>query len=162
VVKNVGLWGIAGSEAAMAVFTTLPVGTTIMARTVRGTDASVVARQIQREVFSQGAEATTIQEIFDSASAGTVASVCTMRVLVGIVSEALITATCGALVGIGVGALIGVTFYKVLLPSAAVVIDSSSLALTVGLVFLAVLVVTIPPALRAARLPVVEALRVED
>ena len=59
-------------------------------------------------------------------------------------------------------ALIGVTFYKVLLPSAAVVIDSSSLALTVGLVFLAVLVVTIPPALRAARLPVVEALRVED
>jgi len=203
VVKNVGLWGIAGSEAAMAVFTTLPVGTTIMARTVRGTDASVVARQIQREVFSQGAEATTIQEIFDSASAGTVAIVWTMRVLmgigllvgvlslgilalravverrrtigvlralgyrpaqvlVGIVSEALITATCGALVGIGVGALIGVTFYKVLLPSAAVVIDSSSLALTVGLVFLAVLVVTIPPALRAARLPVVEALRVED
>src|SRR5207245_761859 len=66
------------------VFTTLPVGTTIMARTVRGTDASVVARQIQREVFSQGAEATTIQEIFDSASAGTVAIVWTMRVLMGI------------------------------------------------------------------------------
>jgi putative ABC transport system permease protein len=187
----------------MAVFTTLPVGTTIMAMTVPGADARAVARQIQREVFSQGAEATTVQEIFDSSSRGPQAIVDTMRllmgigllvgvlslgilalravverrrtigvlralgyrpgqVLVGIVSEGLITATCGALVGIGVGALIGVTFYRVLLPSAALVIDSSSLALTVGLVYLAVLAMTIPPALRAARLPVVEALRVED
>jgi putative ABC transport system permease protein len=202
VVENIGLWGIAGSDAAMAVFTTLPVGTTIMARTVPGADASAVARQIQREVFSQGAEATTIQEIFDTAARGPQAIVDTMRlllgigllvgvlslgilalravverrrtigllralgyrpgqVLAGIVSEGLITATCGALVGIGVGALIGVIFYNVLLPGASLVIDGSSLALTVGLVYLSVLAVTIPPALRAARLPVVEALRVE-
>jgi putative ABC transport system permease protein len=202
-VANIGLYGIAGSEAAMAVFTTLPVGTTILARTVPGADASAVARQIQREVFSQGAEATTIQEILDSASRGPQAVVDTMRllmgigllvgvlslgilalravverrrtigvlralgyrpgqVLAGIVSEGLITATCGALVGIGVGALIGVTFYSVLLPSAQLVIDGSSLAFTVGLIFVAVLAVTIPPAMRAARLPVVEALRVED
>ncbi|TMC83503.1 MAG: FtsX-like permease family protein, partial [Chloroflexi bacterium] len=46
VVANLGLWGIAGSEAAMAVFTTLPVGTTILARTVPGADATAVARQI--------------------------------------------------------------------------------------------------------------------
>jgi putative ABC transport system permease protein len=203
VVENIGLWGIAGSEAAMAVFTTLPVGTTILARTVPGADAAAVARQIQREVFSQGAEATTIQEIFDSASRGPQAVVDTMRllmgigllvgvlslgilalravverrrtigvlralgyrpgqVLAGIVSEGLITATCGALVGIGVGGLIGVIFSRVLLSGASLVIDGSSLALTVGLVYLAVLVVTIPPALRAARLPAVEALRVED
>jgi putative ABC transport system permease protein len=203
VVANLGLWGIAGSEAAMAVFTTLPVGTTILAMTVPGADATAVARQIQREVFSRGAEATTIQEIFDSSSRGPQAVVDTMRllmgigllvgvlslgilalravverrrtigvlralgytpgqVLAGIVSEGLITATCGALVGIGVGGLIGVIFYKVLLPGAGLVIDGSSLALTVGLVYLAVLVVTIPPALRAARLPAVEALRVED
>jgi putative ABC transport system permease protein len=203
VVANLGLWGIAGSEAAMAVFTTLPVGTTILAMTVPGADATAVARQIQREVFSRGAEATTIQEIFDSSSRGPQAVVDTMRllmgigllvgvlslgilalravverrrtigvlralgytpgqVLAGIVSEGLITATCGALVGIGVGGLIGVIFYKVLLPGAGLVIDASSLALTVGLVYLAVLVVTIPPALRAARLPAVEALRVED
>jgi putative ABC transport system permease protein len=161
-----------------------------------------VARQIQREVFSQGAEAVTIQEIYDAASRGPQAVVDTMRllmgigllvgvlslgilalravverrrtigvlralgyrpgqVLAGIVSEGVITATCGALVGIGVGALIGGIFYKVLLPSASLVIDASSLALTVGLVYLSVLAVTIPPALRAARLPVVEALRVE-
>jgi len=203
VVANLGLWGIAGSEAAMAVFTTLPVGTTILARTVPGADATAVARQIQREVFSQGAEATTIQEIFDSSSRGPQAIVDTMRlllgigllvgvlslgilalravverrrtigvlralgyrpgqVLAGIVSEGLITATCGALVGIGVGALIGVIFYNTLLPGASLVFDGSSLALTVGLVYLSVLVVTIPPALRAARLPAVEALRVEN
>jgi putative ABC transport system permease protein len=203
VVATFGLWGIAGSEAAMAVFTTLPVGTTILARTVPGADASAVARQIQREVFSQGAEATTIKEILDTSTRGLQAIVYTMRlllgigllvgvlslgilalravverrrtigvlralgyrpgqVLAGIVSEGLITATCGALVGIGVGALIGVTFYNTLLPGASLVIDGSSLALTVGLVYLSVLAVTIPPALRAARLPVVEALRVES
>ena len=203
VVANLGLWGIAGSEAAMAVFTTLPVGTTILARTVPGADATAVARQIQREVFSRGAEATTIQEIFDSSSRGPQAIVDTMRlllgigllvgvlslgilalravverrrtigvlralgyrpgqVLAGIVSEGLITATCGALVGIGVGALIGVIFYNTLLPGASLVFDGSSLAITVGLVYLSVLAVTIPSALRAARLPVVEALRVED
>jgi putative ABC transport system permease protein len=202
VVENLGLWGIAGSEAAMAVFTTLPVGTTILARTAPGADAGAVARQIQREVFSQGAEATTIQEILDTSTRGLQAIVVTMRlllgiglvvgvlslgilalravverrrtigvlralgyrpgqVLAGIVSEGLITATCGALVGIGVGALIGVIFYNTLLPGARLVFDGSSLAITVGLVYLSVLAVTIPSALRAARLPVVEALRVE-
>src|SRR6266550_2865066 len=202
VVGNLGLWGIAGSEAAMAVFTTLPVGTTIMARTVPGADAGGVARQIQRELFSQGAEATTIQEILDTSTRGPQAIVDTMRlllgigllvgvlslgilalravverrrtigvlralgyrpgqVLAGIVSEGLITATCGVLVGIGVGALMGVIFYNTLLPGTSLAFDASSMALTVGLVFLSVLAVTIPPALRAARLPVVEALRVE-
>src|SRR5438552_15313000 len=202
VVANLGLWGIAGSEAAMAVFTTLPVGTTILARPVPGADETAVARQIQREVFSQGPEAATSQDMFDSSSRGPQAIVDTMRlllgigllvgvlslgilalravverrrtigvlralgyrpgqVLAGIVSEGLITATCGALVGIGVGALIGVIFYNTLLPGTSLVIDGSSLALTVGLVYLSVLVVTIPPALRAARLPAVEALRVE-
>ncbi len=202
VLRTVGLWGLAGSEAAMAPFTTLPLGTTILLRTAPGADPVALARQIQREVFSQGAEATTIQEIFDSASRGPQAVVDTMRllmgigllvgvlslgilalravverrrtigvlralgytpgqVLAGIVSEGLITATCGALVGIGVGGLIGVIFYKVLLPGAGLVIDASSLALTVGLVYLSVLAVTIPSALRAARLPAVEALRVE-
>ena len=41
-------------------------------------------------------------------------------------------------------------------------IDGSSMALTVVLVYLAVLAVTVLPALRAARLPAVEALRLED
>ena len=41
-------------------------------------------------------------------------------------------------------------------------VDASTLALIVGLIYLSVLAVTIPPALRAARLPAVEALRLED
>jgi putative ABC transport system permease protein len=81
------------------------------------------------------------------------------QVLAGIVFEALITATCGALVGIGVGILISVIIRP---PNARLEVDGSSLALIVGLLYLAVLAVTIPPALRAARLRVVDALRVED
>jgi putative ABC transport system permease protein len=203
VVKSVGLWGLAGSEAAMAPFATLPIGTTILAKTTPGADAKTVVRQIQREVFSQGAEVQTLKELNDSTIGWTAALVNLVRlvmgigllvgvlslgilalraaierrrgigmlralgyrqdqVLAGIVSEALITATSGALVGIAVGLLISVIIRNVAIPAATLEIDSASLAVTVGLVYLAVLVVTIPPALRAARLPAVEALRLED
>jgi len=203
VVRSVGLWGLVGSEAAMAPFATLPVGTTILAKAAPGTDAAAVARQIQREVFSQGAEATTVREMLDSSSGagqaftdmirlvmgiGLLVGVLSLgilalravverrraigmlralgyrpgEVLAGIVSEALITATCGALVGIGVGVPISVVMINGYLPGATFEIDVSSLLLIVGLLYLAVLAVTIPPALRAARLPAVEALRLED
>ena len=203
VVRTVGLWGLAGSEAAMAPFATLPIGTTILARTAPGADAVAVARQIQREVFSQGAEATTVKEMYDSSSSagqaffdmvrlvmgiGLLVGVLSLgilalravverrraigmlralgfrpgQVLAGMVSEALITATCGALVGIAVGVAISAVMTNGYLPGARLEIDGSSLALIVGLLFLAVLAVTIPPALRAARLPAVEALRLED
>ena len=203
VVRNVGLWGLAGSEAAMAPFSTLPVGTTILAKTAPGADAVVTARQIGRALFSQGADARTIKEMFDSASnagqaftdmirllmgIGLLVGVLSLgilalravidrrrsigmlralgyrpgQILTGMVSEALITATCGALVGIGVGVPISVVMIKGYLPGARLEIDSASLALIVGLLYLAVLAVTIVPALRAARLPAVEALRLED
>jgi putative ABC transport system permease protein len=203
VLRTVGLWGLAGSEAAMAPFSTLPVGTTILVRTAPGVDPVALARQIQREVFSQGAEATTVKEMFDSASnagqafadmirlvmgIGLLVGVMSLgilalravverrrsigmlralgyrpgQVLAGMLSEALITATCGALVGIGVGVPISFVMINGYLPGAHLEIDGASLALIVGLLYLAVLAVTIPPALRAARLPAVEALRLED
>jgi putative ABC transport system permease protein len=203
VVRTVALWGLTGSDAAMAPFATLPIGTTILAKTTPGANAAAVARQIQREVFSQGAEATTVKEMIDAASSsgqaftdmirlvmgiGLLVGVLSLgilalravierrraigmlralgyrpgQVLVGMLSEALITATCGALVGIGVGVPIGIVMIKAYLPGARFEIDGSSLTLVVGLLFLAVLAVTIPPALRAARLPPVEALRLED
>jgi putative ABC transport system permease protein len=203
VLRTVGLWGLVGSEAAMAPFTTLPVGTTILVRTAPGVDPVALARQIQREVFSQGAEATTVKEMFDSASnagqafadmirlvmgIGLLVGVLSLgilalravverrrsigmlralgyrpgQVLAGMLSEALITATCGALVGIGVGVPISFVMINGYLPGAHLEIDGASLALIVGLLYLAVLAVTIPPALRAARLPAVEALRLED
>ena len=203
VVKTIGLWGLAGSEAAMARFATLPIGTTILAKAAPGADAAAVVRRIQREVFSQGAEATTVKEMYDSSSSAGQAFADTIRlvmgigllvgvlslgilalravverrrtigmlralgyrsrqVLAGMVSEALITATCGALVGIGVGVPLSAAMANGYLPGSRLEIDGSSLAVILGLLYLAVLAVTIPPALRAARLAPVEALRLED
>jgi len=203
VVRNIGLWGMAGSDAAMAAFTTLPVGTTILAKTVPGADAVATAREIGRAVFSQGADARTIKEMFDTSSnagqaftdmirllmgIGLLVGVLSLgilalravierrrsigmlralgyrpgQILTGMVLEALITATCGALVGIGVGVPISIVMITGYLPGARLEIDSASLALIIALLYLAVLAVTIVPALRAARLPAVEALRLED
>jgi putative ABC transport system permease protein len=201
-ISTIGVWGLVGSDAAMAPFRTLPVGTTILAKTAPRAEAANVARQIEREVFSKGADTMTVEELSASLAAGTRAVADFMRlvmgigllvgvlslgilalravierrrsigmlraigyrpaqVLAGIVSEGLITATCGALVGVGVGFLIAVVVMKVFAPGARIEIDSS-LTLIVGLIYLSVLAVTIPPALRAARLPAVEALRLED
>src|SRR5436309_15750039 len=82
--SNLGFWGLVGSEAAMAPFATLPAGTTILAKTVQGADAKSVARQIEREVFNQGADTTTVSEIYDSAAAGTQAFIDFMRLVMGI------------------------------------------------------------------------------
>jgi putative ABC transport system permease protein len=202
-VRTLGLWGLAGSEAAMAPFATLPIGTTILAKAAPGADSVALARQIQRETFSQGAEATTVKDLIDSASSASQAFTDMIRlvmgigllvgvlslgilalravverrrtigmlralgyrpgqILAGMISEALITATCGAIVGTGVGVAIGAVMSNGYMPGARLAIDGSSLALIVGLLYLAVLAVTIPPALQAARLRVVEALRVED
>ena len=201
--RSLGLWGLAGSEAAMAPFGTLPVGSTILAKTTPGADAKTVARQIERQIVDQGADTSTIQELYETSSAGTKAFTDFMRlvmgmgllvgvlslgilalravverrrsigmlralgyrpgqVLAGIVSEALITATCGALVGIGVGVLMSAVLINVIFPGARLEMDASTVAVIVGLLYLSVLAVTIPPALRAARLPAVEALRLED
>jgi len=201
--KTIGLWGLVGSEAAMAAFTTLPVGTTILAKTVPGADARDVARQIQREVFDLGADATTIKEMFDMAASGLQAFEDTTRVLMGIgllvgvvslgilalravierrraigvlralgyrpgqvlagiIAEAMIITTSGALVGIGVGLTLGVVFRNATLPLAQLEFDATSLAIIIAAVYAAVLAVTVVPALRAARLPAAEALRLED
>jgi putative ABC transport system permease protein len=187
----------------MAPFATLPVGTTILAKTAPGADARAVARQIQREVFSQGAEATTVQEMFDAAASGLQAFEDTTRVLMGIgllvgvlslgilalravierrraigmlrslgyrpgqvlagiISEAVIVTSSGAFVGFVVGLALGIQFRNAILPRARIEIDGTSLALIIGAVYVAVLAVTIVPAIRAARLPAALALRLED
>jgi putative ABC transport system permease protein len=202
-VLGLGQGGLAGSEAAMAPFTTVPLGTTILARTVPGADPRVVAREIQRAVFAQGGEAIAIQDMLSTfttevqaindtltlavgigllvgvLSLGLMAlravierrrSIGILRalgyrplnVLAGMLVEVLLTATSGAVVGIGVGFVLGLLLLQPMLGSANVQVDGSTLAWTLGLMYLAALAVTIGPALRAARLAPAEALRVVD
>ena len=68
----------------------------------------------------------------------------------------------GLLTASVMGIVLGAIFMGVYLPLSRIEVDASTLALIVGLIYLSVLAVTIPPALRAARLPAVEALRLED
>jgi putative ABC transport system permease protein len=162
-----------------------------------------VAREAQRALFAQGAEAGTVREIIDAQlaviqvpldtlnvmlgmglligvlSLGILAlravverrrSIGLLRalgyrrpdVLAGLVAEMLTTATVGAAVGIGVGSLMGFLINRAVARATDFRIDGSFLVLTVALMYAAVLAVTFAPALRAARLPAVEALRVED
>jgi ABC-type antimicrobial peptide transport system permease subunit len=84
------------------------------------------------------------------------------RVLTGLLVETMVTATTGALVGIGAGLLMGLIVVRALVGGANIRVDTAFLAWAVGLMYLAALAVTIGPVLRAARLPIVAALRVED
>lgn len=202
-VATVGLWGLAGSEAAMAPFATLPIGTTILAHSAPGADPRAVAREVQRAVFAQGGDAMTIQEIGDgfsgvtqaigntlelSAGIGLLVGVLSLgilalralierrrsigvlralgygprEVLAGLLVEVLLTATSGAAIGTGVGLLLGGLLVRSVFGPGQIEVDGSTLAWTLGLMYVAVLLVTIGPALRAARLAPSEALRVVD
>jgi ABC-type antimicrobial peptide transport system permease subunit len=80
-------------------------------------------------------------------------------VLVGLLAETAAIATAGLAVGLAVAYALGGTFNKVL-AGASFDPDLGSIALTAVLVYVAVLLVTFLPALRAARLRPAEALRV--
>jgi putative ABC transport system permease protein len=203
IVATAALPGLLGSDAAMAPFTTVPLGTTILARTAPGADPRAVAREIQREVFAHGGEAITIQEVLDSLAEINQALVNTLHlalglgllvgifslgilalravierrrsigmlralgygppnVLAGLLVEVLLTATGGAVIGIGVGLLMGLLLLRSIAGPVSVQIDGSPLAWTLALMYVAVLAVTFGPALRAAQLAPSEALRVVD
>jgi putative ABC transport system permease protein len=81
------------------------------------------------------------------------------RVLVGLLVESAAVATAGLVVGVAAAYALGGVFNKVLANGAGFSPDLGSIALTVGLVYFAVLLVTLLPALRAARLQPADALR---
>ncbi len=81
------------------------------------------------------------------------------RVLVGLLVESAAVATAGLVVGVAAAYALGGVFNKVLANGAGFSPDLGSIALTMGLVYLAVLMVTLLPALRAARLRPADALR---
>jgi len=81
------------------------------------------------------------------------------RVLVGLLVESAAVATAGLVVGVAAAYALGGVFNKVLANGAGFSPDLGSIALTVGLVYFAALLVTFLPALRAARLQPADALR---
>jgi putative ABC transport system permease protein len=83
------------------------------------------------------------------------------QVLAGMLAETAVVATAGLVVGLTVG--YALTYAIELTPPVTVAYfspDLGSLALTIALVYAAVLLATLLPALRAARLRPAEALRV--
>jgi putative ABC transport system permease protein len=81
------------------------------------------------------------------------------QVLYGLMAEAAVTATIGAVVGITVGVTMGYVFYRQQDSQPGFGIDLASLGGVLGLIYVAVLLVTFGPALRASRLPPAEAVR---
>jgi putative ABC transport system permease protein len=81
------------------------------------------------------------------------------RVLAGLLVETVAVATAGLAVGVAAAYALGGTFNQALAGGLAFSPDLGSIALTVGLVYLAVVLVTFLPALRAARLRPADALR---
>jgi hypothetical protein len=82
------------------------------------------------------------------------------QVLVGMLTETAALATAGMAVGVAVAYALGRTFIATFVDRGRFNPDVGSIALTMALVYAAVLLVTVLPALRAARLRPAEALRV--
>jgi putative ABC transport system permease protein len=57
--------GIIASPATIAQIDTQPAGSTLLLQTTPGTDSRAVARQIEKALFSQGAQATSSRDILD-------------------------------------------------------------------------------------------------
>jgi putative ABC transport system permease protein len=82
-----------------------------------------------------------------------------VHVMLGLMTEAAVTATIGAVVGIVVGVTMGYLFYRQSDSQPGFGIDLPSIGGVLGLIYLAVLLVTLGPAWRASRLPPAEAVR---
>jgi putative ABC transport system permease protein len=84
------------------------------------------------------------------------------HVMLGLMTEATVTATIGAVVGIVVGVTMGYLFYRQGESQPGFGIDLASIGGVLGLIYLAVLLVTLGPAWRASRLPPAEAVRYSE
>jgi putative ABC transport system permease protein len=84
------------------------------------------------------------------------------EVVAGVVTEAALTTTCGALVGIVTGIATTYLYLNGTITATPFGFDVLSLAGTLGLMYAAVLLATVGPALAAARTPPAQALRLQE
>lgn len=191
--------GLIGSMRSLAPFGASPAGALMLLECAPGGDAATLARDVQRSVFAQGADATTTRELLDAqfeprklffsivlgllrlgmlvgvVALGMVAlraaterrgTVGVLRVLgygprqvmAGLIAEAVLGATLGVGVGVTAGYAVGIpAFHDQTL--GAFRPDPTIMATALALIYGAVLLVSLGPALRAARLRPAEALR---
>jgi putative ABC transport system permease protein len=83
-------------------------------------------------------------------------------VLIGLIAEVALTATIGMLIGIGLGILVGVILVSHTINGGSFRLDIGGIVSAILLVYGAMLLVVLAPALRASRLPPAEALRLVD
>ena len=83
-------------------------------------------------------------------------------IMAGLLAEALTTTAIGTGVGVAVGVIMGYLFYRQDEGQSGFGIDLSSLASVLAIVFFGVLLLTVLPAWRAARLPPAEAVRYSE
>jgi putative ABC transport system permease protein len=84
------------------------------------------------------------------------------EVVAGVVTEATVTTTCGALVGIVTGIAASYLYVNGTTAPTSFSVDVVSLAGTLALMYAAVLLATLGPALAAARTPPAQALRLQE
>ena len=81
----------------------------------------------------------------------------------GIMTEATLTTSCGALIGVVTGVVVAVIYIQqTIAAKSPLALDVRSLAGTLALMFAAVLLATLGPALAAARTPPAQALRLQE
>jgi putative ABC transport system permease protein len=192
--------GLVGSQQALASLAASPPGATLLLKAAPGTTPQGLARDVQRALLAQGADASSLlqlsQEQYNASRGILDFFVLLMRVgllvgilglgaialrsvierrraigvlraigfqppqiLTGMLIETGLIASAGLLVGVSVSYGLGGPFVSSLNASSLFYVDGGDLFVTVGLVYAAVLLVTVLPALRAARLRPAEALR---
>jgi putative ABC transport system permease protein len=80
-------------------------------------------------------------------------------VLVGLVAEATLTATLGTLIGFATGAVMGYLFLLEFVEDTPYGIDGPSMGTALGLLYVAVVLVSLGPAWQASHQPPAEAVR---
>jgi putative ABC transport system permease protein len=191
-----------GSPRSFTGFDLAVSGSTMLVAARPGVDRQALARVIESDLFDDGVTAHTFKSELDFESAGIVAYLTALDVLMrlglaiglltlgiaglravverrksigvvralgfsqlqvvgGLVTEAILTAAIGSVVGVSAGLLLGYLL-RATLSYGNFKVDGGALMSALLLVLVLTLAVTIGPAMRASRLPAADALRLTD